>query len=238
MSIFWQHMRSFLRQDHDVASWHFTLTKPSTPALLREQDRNVAQLQSMLQEFSATGCKTFRAVIFFLITKICVVDNDGLLFAYIRATLEVFVLYSIATSDFAWIDDRRAVFIGRQTETMSKITFSPFQDPCPGNVLSKDSYPRMAALIERMSRREHCRAKIITTIVDLTDEMKSLDSIFTTYEHGCVSHEHNNIAFLKRLEPTGYHWIAMAYSLAVEPVEYEPPPEYSDDPPQYTVKCT
>ncbi len=153
-------MRSFLRQDRYVASAR--LSDPSTAASLREQDKNVAQLQSMLQKFSATGRKTFRAVIFFLLTKVCVFENDKLLFTYVRAILEVFVLYSIATSDFAWIDDCRAVCIECQTEIMSNIMSSPSQDPCPEAVVSKESFPRMAALIEKMSRREHCRTKIIT----------------------------------------------------------------------------
>jgi len=30
----------------------------------------------------------------------------------------------------------------------------------------------------------------------------------------------------------------MAYSLAIEPVVYEPPPRYPDDPPEYTAQCT
>lgn len=214
------------------------MTDPSTAASLREQDENVAQLQDMLQEFSATGRKTFRAVVMILLTKICVFENDKLLFAYIRAILEVFVLYSIVTSDFAWIDDSRAVCIECQTEIMSNIMSSPSQDPCPGAVVSQESFPRMAALIEKMSRREHCRAKIITTIVDLIKEMKFLNSLFMTYEHGRHSHEHNNTDFLERLEPAGYRWIAMAYSLAIEPVAYEPPPSYTVDPPEYTAECT
>ena len=238
MSIVWQHMRFFLRQDHYVASWRARLSDPSTAASLREQDKNVAQLQSILQEFSATGRKTFRAVVVFLLTKICVFEDDILLFTYIRAILEVFVLYSIVTSDFAWIDDSRAVCIECQIETMSKIMSSPIQDPCPEAVVSEESFPRMAALIEKMSRREHSRAKIITTISDLTNEMIFLDSLFMTYEHGRLSHEHNNIVFLKRLEPSLYRWIAMAYSLAIEPVVYEPPPRYPDDPPEYTAQCT
>jgi len=197
-------MRSFLRQDHYIASSHARLSDPFTAASLREQDKNVAQLQSILQEFSATGRKTFRAVVVFLLTKICVFEDDILLFTYIRVILEVFVLYSIVTSDFAWIDDSRALCIECQTETMSKIMSSPIQDPCPEAVVSKESFPRMAALIEKMSRREHCRAKIITIASDLTNEMIFLDSLFMTYEHGRLSHDHNNIAFLKRLEPSAH----------------------------------
>ena len=44
--------------------------------------------------------KTFVSTITLLIIKIYVIENDNILFSYIRIVLEVFVLYSITTLDF------------------------------------------------------------------------------------------------------------------------------------------
>ena len=54
----------------------------------------------MLQELSILGRETFASTITLFTTKICVAENEDK-FLYIRAVLEVFVLYSITTSDFA-----------------------------------------------------------------------------------------------------------------------------------------
>jgi len=67
---------------------------------LTTQDKNVNQLQSILQELSIFGQETFAFTITLLTTKICVAENENE-FSYIRIVLKVFVLYSITTSDFA-----------------------------------------------------------------------------------------------------------------------------------------
>lgn len=226
MPAFWQNMRLLLGQN-DVGTYDSVITDSSSAALLRQEDKNVAQLQSLLQEFSTTGRETFNSVITFLTTKICVADNEDILFTYIRAVLEVFVLYSIVTSDFSWINDSRAAYIGRQTELMSKMTFSRPEDSCPPDFLSKKYCLYLASLLKKMSRRERCRAEIIKNIVALTDAIHS-ESSFMTYQHDFHFHQLNATAFRKRLKSDGHYWIAMAYSLAIEPVDYDAPPEYTD----------
>ncbi len=66
----------------------------------------------MLQELSISGRETFASTITLLAAKICVAENEDK-FLCIRTVLEVFVLYSITTLDFAWMYDSRAVDIGR-----------------------------------------------------------------------------------------------------------------------------
>lgn len=68
--------------------------------LLHQQDKNVNQLQIVLQELSISGRETFASTITLLTTKICVAENEDE-FAYIRTAPEVFVLYFVTTSDFA-----------------------------------------------------------------------------------------------------------------------------------------
>jgi len=67
---------------------------------LTTQDKNVNQLQSILQELSIFGQEIFAFTITLLTTKICVAENENE-FSYIRIVLKVFVLYFIITSDFA-----------------------------------------------------------------------------------------------------------------------------------------
>ncbi len=79
---------------------HFILTDSSSAELLRQEDKNVAQLQNMLQKLSVSEREIFFFVIILLTTKICIVENDEILFSYIRTVLEVFILYSFTISDF------------------------------------------------------------------------------------------------------------------------------------------
>jgi len=54
----------------------------------------------MLQELSISSRETFASTITLLTAKIYVAENEDK-FLYIRTVLEVFVLYSITTLDFA-----------------------------------------------------------------------------------------------------------------------------------------
>lgn len=166
MSAVRQIWRSLVRKDKSVDKWRSILTDPSSAMLLHQQDKNVNQLQNMFQELSISGRETFASTITLLTTKICVAENEDE-FSYIRAVLEVFVLYSIATLDFAWMRDSRAAYIGRQTEIMSEITFSPSQVPSPLDAGSSEGCLQLAAMREKISRTEHCRSNIIKKIVDL-----------------------------------------------------------------------
>ena len=226
MSAFWQTMLSLFRQD-DNDIYDSVTTDSFSATLLRQKDKNVAQLQSVLQEFSTTGRETFDSVITFLTIKICVTDNEDILFTYIRAVLKIFVLYSIVTFDFSWIDDSRAAYIERRTELMSKMTFSRPEESCPSDFLFKKYCLHLTSLLKKMSRRERCRAEIIKNLVALTDVIHSKSS-FMTYQHDFHFHQLNATAFRKRLKSDDHYWIAMTYSLAIEPIVYDAPSEYTD----------
>ena len=91
--------RSLLNKNKSVDKWRSILTDPSSAMLLHQQDKNVDQLQSTLQELSISDKKTFASTITLLTTKICIAESENE-FSYIRTVLKVFVLYS-TTSDFA-----------------------------------------------------------------------------------------------------------------------------------------
>lgn len=74
---------------------------------------------------------------------------------------------------------------------------------------------------------EHCRFEIIKIIVELANAM-SLDLPFVTYDHNSPSHRLNAVRFVKKLKPTGYHWIPMAYCLAIEHMVCDPSSAYTD----------
>ena len=226
MSAVRQIWHSLLRRDKSGDKWRSILTDPSSAMLLHQQDKNVNQLQNILQEFSISGRETFASTITLLTTKICVAGNEDE-FSYIRAVLEVFVLYSIATFDFAWIQDSRAAYIGKQTEIMSEITFSPSRVPSPLDAGSNEGCLRLAAMREKILRSEHCRSNIIKKIIELASTMP-LDLPFVTYDHENQFHRLNAVNFMKEIKSTGHYWIAMAYCLAIEHRVYDPPPAYVD----------
>lgn len=90
MSAVRQIWRSLLGKNKSVDKWRSILTDPSSAMLLHQQDKNVNQLQIMLQELFISGRKTFASTITLLTTKICVAENEDE-FSYIRTALEVFV---------------------------------------------------------------------------------------------------------------------------------------------------
>jgi len=92
MSVFWRILRSLLHQGQSTVDWHFILTDGSSATLLRQEDKNIGELQNILQEFSASGRETFASVVTFLTTEICLAENDKSLFSYIRTVLEFFIL--------------------------------------------------------------------------------------------------------------------------------------------------
>ena len=178
----------------------------------------------MLQEFSILGWEIFASTITLLTTKICVTENENK-FSYVRAVLEVFGLYSINTSDFAWMRDSRTAYIGRQAKIMSEITFSSSRVPSPLDADSSEDCLRLAAMREKISHSKHCRSNIIKKTVELASTTP-LDLPFVTYDHKNQFHRLNAINFMKKIKPTGHHWIAMAYCLAIEHKVYNPPPAY------------
>ena len=93
MSVFWRILRSLLHQDQSTVDWHFILTDESSTTLLCQEDKNIDELQNILQKFSASDRETFVFVVTFLTIEICLAENDKSLFFYIRTVLEIFVLW-------------------------------------------------------------------------------------------------------------------------------------------------
>ena len=110
---------------------------------------------------------------------------------------------------------------------MSEITFSFSRVPSPLDAGSSKGCLRLAALREKISRREHYRSEIIKMIVELANAVP-LDLPFVTYDHENQFHRLNAVNFMKKIKPTGHRWIAMAYCLAIEHRVYDPPPAYVD----------
>jgi len=183
----------------------------------------------MLQKLSVSECEIFFFVIILLTMKICIVENDEILFFYIWTVLEVFILYSLTISDFVWMCDSRATYIVRQTKLMSELTFSFVKVLFFSNSCSDKDYLRLVALFEIMSRRERCRVKIIRSIVELINAVSS-DSSFMMYDHESHLHQLNVVAFLKDIRSTSHYWIEMTYCLTTEQI-------VSNVSSRYTVEC-
>lgn len=224
MSVLWRHLRSLFRTDQATVNWHSILMNPSSAALLRQEDHRVPQIQTMLQELASSEYKTFPTVLITLTAQLCLTEHNQTMISYSRAILEVFVLYSITTSDCTWILSSLATDIERQIVLLTKFIFSLNHIPLP--------YPgqdclQMAALIDATSRRDYVRAGIIRNIVRLTNSIAK-DSPFAIYHPENDTHQINAAALRKRIKPTGHYWIAMAYCLATEQLINDCLPRYAD----------
>ena len=208
-------IHSLLRKDQSTVEWHFILTDSSSAELLRQEDENVASLQNMLHELFISEREIFFFVIILLTTKICIIENDEILFSYIWIVLKVFILYSLTISDFAWMRDSNAAYIARQTKLMSELTFFFVEVRSLSNSCSDKDCLQLIALLKIMSRRERCRVKIIKNIVELINAVSS-DSSFMTYDHESHLHQLNVVAFLKDVKLTSHYWIEMIYCLITE----------------------
>lgn len=225
MVFFWRKLA--MHRDQSTAKWHSILISGSWATMLRQEDQNVGEIQRMLQEFFTSGHETFASIVTFLATEISVVEGNTKLLSYVRAVLEVFVLYSITTSDSTWLSDRRTAYIGRQTEHISEIISSLTRESSEWDTHQQKDCLRRAMHLELISRREHSRAEIIKHVIGLADTMP-LNIPFMLYNRDNYDHRLNATAFLKWLRPTAYYWIAMAYSLAIDSMVYDPPPIYTD----------
>ncbi len=78
--------------------WYIPLTDPQSAALLHHQGKNIDILQQIIRNFSDFN-STFTSTVIFYTSKICV-EDDELMFSYIRTVLEILVLFSITTSNF------------------------------------------------------------------------------------------------------------------------------------------
>lgn len=208
MSTIWRHIRSLLRKDQNVV-----IDSSMSTAKYQEND-DIALLQDMIRRFSICGTETFVSTAILLIRKLCLAENYNTIFLYIRTTLEVFILYSIETSDFAWICDKRAAYIGEQTELMLATSFPTVSHSLSHQHSTKDCL-RMATLLEMRSRCEHYQAEIIKNLVEIVDNL-SLNGSIKVYDCNNSLHRLNSVVFLQTLKPHGRNWIAMAYYLATE----------------------
>jgi len=224
MSVLWRHLRSLLRTDQAMAKWHSILTDPSSAALLRQEDERVPKIQTMLQELAYSEYETFPTVLADLTTQLCLTEHDQTIVSYSRAILEVFVLYSITTSDCTWILGSLVTDIERQIVLLTKIMFSLRQIPLPH---TGQNCLQMAAWIDATSRRDCVRAGMIRNIVRLTKTI-SRNSPFAVYHPENYTHRLNAAAVRRKIKPTGYYWIAMAYCLATEQVIDDCLPKYAD----------
>ena len=133
--------------------------------------------------------------------------------------------------------DSRAAYIKKQTEIMSEIIFSFSRVSSTLNVNSIENYFRLIALRKKISRRKHCHFEIIKMIVELINVM-SLNLSFVTYGHESSFHRLNAFKFVKKLKFIDYHWIVMAYCLAIEHKVYNPSPAYADDLSQQAIRTS
>ncbi len=211
----WSSVRSKMRRGRAVDYWHSLLTNPRSAALLYHSDENVVSLQQKLRDFEHNNTSYASSVLFFM-SAICTVEDNEILFSHIRTVLQIFILYSIETSDLNWISDERASHLSQQIETLSFVGFRESRLPLVIDQPSSMRHCLRASVhLKLHSRIEQCRGEIIEALVNLSETM-CLNGPLSMYNPKDPRHQHNSAIFRSRLRRTGFHWISMAYCLAVE----------------------
>lgn len=204
--------------DRVSKEWHALLTDGRSAALLYQEDHHTVEQQVVLRALNYSGV-SFRTSMFVFVSTICTTDDLDLLLANVRAVLQVFVLCSITTSNFQWISDRRTPQLSHELESLSRTSFEKSQarPVVRSPTIARHCY-RAATHSKLISSIEQRRANIIEIILDLAETIP-LDAPMVLYDHGLPYHQQNASAVVKKLKPSGYYWVAMAFSLAVAPVD-------------------
>ena len=193
-------------------------TDSRAAAFLYQTDHHVAELQQIMQSH-ATSRVSFASSVLFFISRICTAKDHNLILSCARTTLEIFILYSITTSNFDWVLDTRAGQLCRRLESLSLIGFHKSQLPSPTEYLGSASQCLQAsAHLKALSHLQYHQAEIVDALIGLAEVMPS-DRPLTLYDHNLRYHQQNAAAFIKKLRSRGHYWIGMAYCLAIEPVK-------------------
>lgn len=207
---------SMMRRNRAADYWHSLLTDPRSAVLLYHSDENVIALQRVLQDLRNQNTSYASSILFFM-GGICLVEDNKILFSHVRAVLEIFILYSIDTSDLKWLSDDRAGHLSRSIEVFSSIGFQDQRPPLiAGRPLSIRYCLQASSHLKLLSRVEKCQAEIIQALVGLSETMR-LDGALPKFDPENPRHQYNSAAVRKRLRVTDYYWISMAYCLAIEP---------------------
>ena len=196
--------------------WNSLMSDSKAAAFLYQTDHHVAELQQIMQSH-ATSRVSFASSVLFFISRICTAEDHNLILSYARTTLEIFILYSITTSNFDWVLDTRAGQICRRLESLSLIGFHKSQLPPATEYLGSVSQCLQAsAHLKALSHLQHHQAEIVDALIGLAEVMPS-DRPLTLYNHSLRYHQQNAAVFIKKLRSRGHYWIGMAYCLAIEP---------------------
>lgn len=173
----------------------------------------------MLQKLFISSRKIFVFIITFFTTKICVVENKNK-FSYIRVILKIFVLFSIIISNFAWMRNNHVVYIKKQIEIISKITFFFNRIPFFLNINSNENCFQLIAMRKKTSRNEHYHFNIIKKIIKLINIIL-LNLLFVIYDHEKQFYRFNIINFMKKIKSIEHHWIIIIYYFAIKYKVYD-----------------
>lgn len=95
--------------------------------------------------------------------EICKLEDTETLISHIRVVLEIFILYSIETSDLKWISDSRVIHFSRKIETLFKEEFQDFKlwSAFYQFKPSMKNYLQISDHMKSRSRIDQCRVEII-----------------------------------------------------------------------------
>lgn len=120
MAKFLQNIRSMLLHGQRRVYWRSSLV--TLPQTLWQNNEDVTHLQCYLQDVSTDGQMSYADMIELLIRYISVVETENCVFSYIRTVLEVFILFSITTSELIWMSDKRFLHL------INKLKYSLIQN--------------------------------------------------------------------------------------------------------------
>ena len=155
-----------VRQRQQAANPHFSLlTDPALVVLLYRGDPNIEELQRNLEALAKYNISFATSVLFFA-SRICTIQDYDLLLSTIRIALEIFILYSICTSDYEWLI--RVPNLSEDVERLSTIKYQwSYLPQLVDRPLSIQYCLRVSERLKLVSRFEECRAGIIETIAQL-----------------------------------------------------------------------
>ncbi|KAL8858441.1 MAG: hypothetical protein Q9178_005122 [Gyalolechia marmorata] len=222
-----------LRGGNAVQEWREHLLNASTANFLLNEDPVVEFLQTSIAKLDEST--SFAAAFARLTTYFAVPYQDKDLFRYLRASVQILVIYSITSGDHQWISAPAARELGRLGSDLGSFVFKPqiTKAPVEEGAFSINNCMHLASLLETSATLNILRAKIIRNLSTLATLLPPT-APFRPYDPSNTYHTWNAANLLAKLYPDSNYMVGMAFALVMNPLVSGA--LYKDVPPAYSPK--
>lgn len=217
-----------LGRGNALQEWREHLLNTSTSDFLLDEDHAVPLLQSAIANIEESNTD-FATAFARLATHFSAPFEEKDLLRYLRATLQVLVIYSITYGDLRWTTTPSIKEIERLSIRLGTLLSRPPHHgmPLEDGKVSMDICMHLATLLDQAAAMSSLRGAIIRHLYSLANLILSTLP-FRHYNPDDKNHIKNATNFLTKLYPDVHYMTGMAFALVINPVPSSTP-EYETE---------